>query len=179
MVNRRDDIADAFKKHFHYYGFKKTSVDDVAGELHISKKTIYEYFDSKEEVFEFVISREAKNMGTRMDANLGEVQGSEAKIRVLIHMIFENAASYIAASQSLDFKSQDEIATRAFQSAYEGILRQVVDKGKQEKAFSGTFDDLDLSFVYAVIQKALMSMRDEPAKNPELAVFAMVIKMLK
>ena len=44
----RERIADVFKKHFTYFGFKKTSVDEVAKELKISKKTIYQFFSSKE-----------------------------------------------------------------------------------------------------------------------------------
>jgi AcrR family transcriptional regulator len=41
---QKQAIAEAFKKHFQHFGFKKTSVDDISEELHISKKTIYQYF---------------------------------------------------------------------------------------------------------------------------------------
>ena len=58
MDTRGEQIADVFKKYFHHYGFKKTSVDEVAAELHISKKTIYSYFESKEAIFaELIIDR--------------------------------------------------------------------------------------------------------------------------
>jgi hypothetical protein len=117
-------------------------------------------------------------MGSRMDGGLKAVLESDKKIQMLIHLIFENALSYIVASQSLDFKTQDEIATRAFQSAYEGILHQVVEEGKQEKAFSHSLGELELSYIYAVILQALRTLRKDPGSNPEQSVCSMVLKML-
>ena len=54
---QKQAIADAFKKHFQHFGFKKTSMDDISNELHVSKKTIYQYFSTKEEIFYYVVSQ--------------------------------------------------------------------------------------------------------------------------
>jgi AcrR family transcriptional regulator len=178
MIDRRDEIADEFMKHFHHFGFKKTSVEEVAGELHISKKTIYEYYESKEDVFKFVIDRESKKIVFRMEANLRLEPTSDEKIKMLIHMIFENAVNYIAASKNLDFKAQDDIATRAFQSAYENILRQVVDEGIQANVFSQSIRELELEYINAVILQGLSTLRKNLIENPEQSVCSMVMKML-
>jgi TetR/AcrR family transcriptional repressor of mexJK operon len=178
MIDRRDEIADEFMKHFHHFGFKKTSVDEVAGQLHISKKTIYEYFESKEDMFKFVITRESKKIGSQMEVRLKTAHSGDEKIRTLIHMIFENAVNYILASKNLDFKTQDEIATRAFQFAYEDILRRVVDEGKQSRKFSQSIGELELSYIFAVILQGLNSLRKNPDNNPEKSVCSMVLKML-
>lgn len=178
MIDRRDEIADEFMKHFHHFGFKKTSVDEVAGQLHISKKTIYEYFESKENVFEFVIARESKKISAQMEVRLKTIHTADEKIRTLIHMIFENAVNYILASKNLDFIGQDEIATRAFQSAYEIILLDVIDEGKHSKKFSQSIGEPELSYIFAVILQGLNSLRKDPEINPEKSVCSMVLKML-
>lgn len=48
---RRELILDAAISVFGRYGFKKTSVDDLAGAAKISKQGLYLHFASKEEVF--------------------------------------------------------------------------------------------------------------------------------
>lgn len=44
------------RKKFHSEGFYKTSMDEIASELHVSKKTIYKYFPSKEKLLEEICS---------------------------------------------------------------------------------------------------------------------------
>jgi AcrR family transcriptional regulator len=45
---RRRQILEAAGRLFYRYGFRKTSLDDIARECRISKKTIYQYFDGKD-----------------------------------------------------------------------------------------------------------------------------------
>ncbi len=45
---RRRQILEAAGRFFYRYGFRKTSLDDIARECRISKKTIYQYFDGKD-----------------------------------------------------------------------------------------------------------------------------------
>lgn len=44
----RDKIIDAAKKRFFQYGLRKVTMDEIAADLAISKKTLYKHFDSKE-----------------------------------------------------------------------------------------------------------------------------------
>ena len=48
----RDRILNFTTEKFHKEGFYKTSMDEIARELHVSKKTIYKYFPSKENLLE-------------------------------------------------------------------------------------------------------------------------------
>jgi AcrR family transcriptional regulator len=51
MSDLKNDILDAARKRFDRFGFKKTTLDEIAGDLKISKKTIYEHFSDKEDLF--------------------------------------------------------------------------------------------------------------------------------
>jgi AcrR family transcriptional regulator len=46
-----DVILTAAKQLFGHYGYRRTSIDDIAQEAHIAKGTVYLYFKSKEEIF--------------------------------------------------------------------------------------------------------------------------------
>lgn len=48
---KRNMILDAAEKHFHEFGYDKTQVNAIAGELNIAVGTIYNLFESKEHLF--------------------------------------------------------------------------------------------------------------------------------
>ncbi|HDR06187.1 MAG TPA: TetR/AcrR family transcriptional regulator, partial [Candidatus Coatesbacteria bacterium] len=52
---RRRLILEAAGRLFYRYGFRKTSLDDIARECRISKKTIYQHFDGKDELVRAVL----------------------------------------------------------------------------------------------------------------------------
>ena len=46
----RQKILDAAKERLWHYGFKKTTIDEIAGDAGVGKGTVYLYFDSKEDI---------------------------------------------------------------------------------------------------------------------------------
>ncbi|MCX6163031.1 MAG: TetR/AcrR family transcriptional regulator [Ignavibacteriae bacterium] len=56
MLNERQNILKFSCAKFYKNGFYKTSMDEIASEMQISKKTIYKYFTSKESLLEETIN---------------------------------------------------------------------------------------------------------------------------
>ena len=46
----RAKILDAARDRMHHYGFKKTTIDEIAADAGVGKGTVYLYFDSKEDL---------------------------------------------------------------------------------------------------------------------------------
>ena len=59
---KREQIIEAARSLFHKFGFKKVSMDEIALEANVTKKTIYMYFSSKEELLKYFIDEEISNM---------------------------------------------------------------------------------------------------------------------
>lgn len=59
---KKEKIIEASRNLFHQFGFKKVSMDEIAKEAGVTKKTIYMYFNSKEELLKYFINEEIKNM---------------------------------------------------------------------------------------------------------------------
>lgn len=59
---KNEQIIEAARKLFNRYGFKKVSMDEIAREAGVTKKTIYMYFSSKEELLRYFITEELDNM---------------------------------------------------------------------------------------------------------------------
>jgi len=55
----RDQIVSTAAQIFSRFGFKKTTMDDIAKGMRKGKSSIYYYFTSKEEIFEAVVEKEA------------------------------------------------------------------------------------------------------------------------
>ena len=59
---KEEQIIEAARKLFYQFGFKKVSMDEIAKEANVTKKTIYMYFSSKEELLKYFIEEEMRNM---------------------------------------------------------------------------------------------------------------------
>ena len=59
---KEEQIIETARKLFHQFGFKKVSMDEIAKEAGVTKRTIYAYFSSKEELLKYFILEEIKNM---------------------------------------------------------------------------------------------------------------------
>ena len=61
-LNTKVRIRDKAKELFLRYGIRSVSMDDIANQLGMSKKTIYQYFTDKNELVDAVIEDELQNM---------------------------------------------------------------------------------------------------------------------
>ena len=59
---KREEILDGAAKVFARYGFRKTTVGDIVREAGVARATLYKYFETKDDVFEAVLDREAREM---------------------------------------------------------------------------------------------------------------------
>ena len=79
-----NSILKAAKDLFLHFGFKKTAVDDIARKARVAKGTIYNYFRSKEELFQKVFKDEGEKMIQRMREAVKEQNIPQDKIREMI-----------------------------------------------------------------------------------------------
>lgn len=61
-VDRRQQIIEAATNSFSLYGYKATTIDQVAKLANVGKGTIYTFFRNKEELFDEIINRLIKEM---------------------------------------------------------------------------------------------------------------------
>ena len=64
---KEKEILKVAKKLFSKYGFKKVSMDEIAKNAGVTKKTVYANFASKEELLNNLIKLELKDMKERFE----------------------------------------------------------------------------------------------------------------
>ena len=85
-----EQILNAAKKLFTNYGFKKVSMDEIASEAGVTKKTVYTYFSSKEELLKYCIKEELQNM-RKMRRNL---ESKKLDFMETVHQVIYNLLKY-------------------------------------------------------------------------------------
>jgi AcrR family transcriptional regulator len=83
-IKVRERIIDVARKVFAKYGYKKTTMDDIAIGAQKGKSSIYYYFKSKEEIFEAVVETESKLLFDDILRKINHPIPAKEKFRVYV-----------------------------------------------------------------------------------------------
>ncbi len=64
---KEKQIIESARVLFNKYGYKRVSMDEIAKSAGVTKKTVYAYFSSKEQLLNFFINEEIQNMKKIVD----------------------------------------------------------------------------------------------------------------
>jgi len=176
---KRIEIAGAFEKHFRHFGFKKTTVDDVAADLGASKKTIYKYFCSKEDIFYFIISRKAKARRAMIEKKILHLPTAGAKMEAMIRINFEEFRKiHKKKIRSLD-GGQSEIAAGAFRETFMSLVSDIIAEGVKHNEFEVCEHEMTVRYIQTLITDTIKSLLENEASQPEDVLICTVNKLLK
>ncbi len=85
-ANSKEQIIEAAGVVFERYGFKKTTMDDIAYAAGKGKSSLYYYFKNKEEVFEAVVAHEAEHLVNEINASINVSKPAVEKLRSYVNI---------------------------------------------------------------------------------------------
>jgi AcrR family transcriptional regulator len=144
MVNKeefRRKIIISAGQIFSRFGFKKTTMDEIAKALKIGKSSIYYYFKSKEEIFEAVVLYEANILRNELTTAIKSVDSPIDKMKnyVFVRMkSFEKLSNYYNAifDKNLDHFDFIETIREKYDREELAILRLILYHGARKKVFN-------------------------------------------
>jgi AcrR family transcriptional regulator len=144
MVNKeeyRKKIIITAGSIFSRYGFRKTTMDEIAKALKIGKSSIYYYFSSKEEIFEAVVKYEANTLRNELTTAIKSVESPIDKMQkyVFVRMkAFEKLSNYYNAifDKNLDHFDFIEKIREKYDLEEIAILRLILYDGVRKKIFN-------------------------------------------
>jgi len=177
--SQKNRIADAFKKHFMHFGFKKTTVDEVATELGVSKKTIYRYFTSKDEIFYFIISRKAEARRIMIEEEITHLGTAKEKLEAMVMINFEEFRKiHKKKIKAMDDRFQSEIAARAFSEAFKRLVSDVLSEGVSNKEFEICDLEMTVRYIQSIITETVKVLREDSEAEPEEFLICTLNKLL-
>ncbi len=138
MKNEKEKIVSFASQKFLQEGFYRTTMDEIASEMHMSKKTIYKYFHSKEELVKTVAQRflnenakmieEALNIKCNAVEKLVKIFETVGKILVKVN---DKMLSDIHHYSPEHWKEIDDYRTKKMTA----FLTQIINQGQKEGYF--------------------------------------------
>jgi AcrR family transcriptional regulator len=80
-IDERERILEAASKRFLELGISKVTLDEIAADLRMSKKTMYKHFPSKEDLLRNIIHDRIKRNGKRFSDIMGSVKPFGEKLQ--------------------------------------------------------------------------------------------------
>jgi len=80
----RDQIVEAARQIFSRYGFKKTTMDEIAHRVSKGKSSIYYYFQSKEDIYKAVIEKEATIIRDELTSAVSNADNPVDKLKTYV-----------------------------------------------------------------------------------------------
>jgi len=129
----REQIMKVSKGVFEKYGFRKTTIDDLAKALRKGKSSIYYYFESKEDLFKAILDHEVEQLKKEIMAAVEQPTSPLEKIRIYIEVRIEAIKKL---SVLYDFQKDNYFTidnADELRNKYDGIevdiIKEILDNG--------------------------------------------------
>lgn len=181
----RDEIINAAARHFSRYGYRKTSVADLAREIGVTPAYIYRFFESKQAIGEAIC---AKTLGI-IDVRLDAIAEQDAPASERLRRAF---SAYLEASLDLSFNDKKLhetviIALREHWSPLKahhhhtaGVFRRILKDGREDGEFDRKTSLPELTravfaVVWSVSNPLVLELSDRTEARNELNLLTSLI----
>lgn len=154
----KEKILEIARQKFFQDGFVKTSIDEIAREYHISKKTIYKHFKSKDDLLTGVV----KDFTGRVTNTIIEIMKSKKNsieklidvLNLIQNSIRQFSLRYIDDIQKHKPKLWNYIE-KFRKENLEKIVYQTIEEGKKEGLFNDVNPDIVFRIFYGAVRNVI------------------------
>jgi AcrR family transcriptional regulator len=135
----RMKIVEIARNIFTHFGFKKTTMEEIALATRKGKSSIYYYFNSKEDIFKAVVEKEAEELKAELYKKIADIEDpiERLKIYITIRMRKLNKLTNFYTALKSDYLSHFEFIEQIRKSydldeikVVTGIIQEGIEKGK-------------------------------------------------
>lgn len=136
-MSKEEEILKTARGLFAHFGLKKVTTDDIAKAAHISKATIYKYYDNKTDILKHMVDMEAREFLMALKAAVEKETTVIGKLRAYIlarlTKVKELVKYYGVTKESWDtFQPQLEVLAEWFLQEEKNIVKQILQQGVRE-----------------------------------------------
>lgn len=181
---KKDEIIKSSRELFTKHGFKRVSMDDIARESGVTKKTIYTYFTSKEELLEFFIKEQLNNMKNIVE----EIDKKNYDFYENIHQIIYQLLKYrsqedflkLIAKEAKDYKSPIVIRkVSTIDSKIQEYILGKIKKAKENENINVNDEEIAAFLIYKMYISLIFEWDDSKQKLNEEIISKNIINFLK
>jgi len=163
MANKdeiRDELVQTARGVFARYGFRKTTMEDIAQAAGKGKSTLYYYFKNKEEVFRAVVEYEGNLLKNEL---LDVINDPKRDARQILH-------DYVI----IRWKGFDKLV-----NLYETMKKDFLNNYEFIQKYRRVYDDLEVKFMDVILQKGIADGQFKIAEEDREAVAYTIVLAMK
>ena len=135
---KRTQILSLAKKKFERFGFNKTTVDEIAKDASVSKRTLYQEFENKEKILEELLMFEALSVRKAILNQISKIVEPAEKLQTFIRLALkyldQNPFIVSVLHDELGFfapflKDKPHIIETGIEEIFVNIVKEGVEKG--------------------------------------------------
>ena len=167
----KEDILFAAKKAFGRFGYKKTTMEDIARELGLTSPAIYKYFRSKEELFKECIRTEAKKLMEKVEKEVRKANSPEEKLKTFVKEKLKNIQDTlelfsVSRDIAVELKREvDSIKDSEITEAEANFITQIIQEGIKKGRFRNVQPDKASFIIQAISNQVLEKMGEWDMKE--------------
>ena len=173
-----DQIIRSFQKSYETVGYTGTSLNTIARDLHISKKTIYKLFDTKQAILDEVIHQKAKRFGISLERKVKEQLTDRKKIEWLISTAIESTRKQLKKSKSKVKGYKILLYHSAYNEALFRTFQNCIEDGTRRNVFAVKDLDLTVQIIRSIVACADQLVAAKPNINVEPEIKRTIMKLL-
>lgn len=133
---KKEQIIEAAEELIAYYGYDKTTLDDIAKQVGVKKNSIYYYFESKEDLLNTIITRYFDDKVKSFKAQSLGAENTLEKLKLFISIFLsqnynEKKTYNITPSAFLEISKVITNSFIQFITEAEKLLREILNEGKR------------------------------------------------
>lgn len=157
------------KEKFDQFGFKKTTVDEIAQGAGISKRTLYEMFESKEKILSELVTTEALSVRRNILGQLKKLSDPLEKLKTLTQM----AMDYFRRNPFLGKVLSDDTGLyapfltdeiRTIEQGIENMFLEVLREGTSQGVFRKVDEKATASCIFILFRSFTYASTLKPSK---------------
>jgi len=180
---RQRSILDAALRRFAHYGFRRTSMEEIAREAELSRSALYQHFGSKEEILRALSAHlYAQALAAAEEGASAEGRLDERLYRVLdakMGFFYELLRGSEHGVEILDENNRlcGDITARSAE-AYVGILARVIADGQRRGEFSPQKSGLEPDDTAEFFVRCAEGLTGTPSNSPSPARYRLRLRQL-
>ncbi len=153
-IDIKNRIIEVAQNVFKRYGFKKSTMDEIAAAAGKGKSTLYHYFKSKEEVFAAVIEKEGNTMFKELNKIITANIDCKLKLKkyIITRMSLIDELSNLYSAIKLDYLNHFNFIQK-YREKYDEyeilFIEQILQDGINKKEFNIDEDDTKM-YAYGI-----------------------------
>jgi Transcriptional regulator len=130
-------ILNAARKRFIEFGFAETSIENIAADANVTRRTVYEYFKNKEDILQCILKMEAETYLPLLE-EAHKISEPAEIIKEIFNIIFDTTLSglktiSVEIEKNLSINIPDEAVSVSLK--YIAVIEDAINKGNDSGIF--------------------------------------------